>query len=699
MSDASSPHIESGPQVTARREAALHQINEAYSDYEQSETADALALHVMGAFEEAKAHRVKTGVEQDLIDDLLTSRNTYTSKTKENDDYDIYLGATNQKQRAGRAWLGDILEPAAEKPYAILPSPEPSLAEEDMELVAEALERELQQFGSFSREELISRAAELKGVAQQRTKEVAEEAAAQMEKRIHDQMAEGGFRRAFGEFLDDFMVYSSSFIKGPTLRHRMRPVWRENEMVYEVRPILEVDRISPFDIYPSPDASTPNEGAYLIERKQYSRKSVEEMMQSSLYDETALRKVLAMHGSGYMLDGLAADYMRDDVSDLKSALAKRYRAVGSLGQEVATSQDKQSFAPVYDCIQYYGCVSGAMLAMQGIEDLDVHKTYEAEIWVIGGVTVRAQLNMIPDHSRRIYTSSFHKQPGSFWGTSMRKLLDMPQRTINGCVQKLITNLSFTGGPIFEYDAERLENETDIDKITPLRMYSTNSYGTPTNAPAFRMHTIPTNTAELMSVIDQMMKLIDDISGIPAYILGNPNVSGAGRTAFGLSMMMGNAAKGIKARLADIDEDAIEPMVDAFVRYNMLHDPDPSIKGDMHVQARGATGLLQREMAQARNAEILQYMTPYAGLIPQEGMIYLLRKVLKDADMDPDKIMPDPQRAAALRQLAQGPGQMPGGGPQAPLTPEQALQVPQDPQLDGRSAVPPSPDQAEVLPPV
>lgn len=80
-------------------------------------------------------------------------------------------------------------------------------------------------------------------------------------------------------------------------------------------------------------------------------------------------------------------------------------------------------------------------------------------------------------------------------------------------------------------------------------------------------------------------------------------------------------------------------------------------------ARGATGLLARELAQTRTVEILQLLTPYvqAGIVDKTALQLILREVLKNTGMDIDKIIPDPDKAARFQEIA---GLLDGQNPQA-----------------------------------
>jgi beta-glucosidase-like glycosyl hydrolase len=82
--------------------------------------------------------------------------------------------------------------------------------------------------------------------------------------------------------------------------------------------------------------------------------------------------------------------------------------------------------------------------------------------------------------------------------------------------------------------------------------------------------------------------LDDRTGFPLP---------AGRTASGMSMLMSNAGKSIKQVIANIDEHVIKPCIDRLYYYNMRYSDDADLKGDIHIQARGAASLLEKEAAQ------------------------------------------------------------------------------------------------------
>jgi hypothetical protein len=316
---------------------------------------------------------------------------------------------------------------------------------------------------------------------------------------------------------------------------------------------------------------------------------------------------------------------------------------------------------------FYGRVSGKLLTEWGVEKLDVQNSYEAEVWCAGKHVLRATLNPYMVGKRPFYVTSFDKKTGSIWGRGLPALLHDVQRIANASARALVKNMALTSGPIGEYDAGRLAGEENVSEMEPFRMYAVDSDPImQSTMPAFRFHDVPARSKELMAVYDRFVREADDISGVPAYVLGNPDVAGAGRTLGGLSLLMGNAAKGIKKVISQVDKDVIEPLIEAYTLMNLQYNPDPTIKFDTNVVARGSVGLLQRELSQARAIDVLQTLVPFvqSGDAPREGVQIVLRDVIRGLGYSADEIIPDPSRRNVLDQYLRS-GVVQGGIPGLP----------------------------------
>jgi hypothetical protein len=177
----------------------------------------------------------------------------------------------------------------------------------------------------------------------------------------------------------------------------------------------------------------------------------------------------------------------------------------------------------------------------------------------------------------------------------------------------------------------------------------------------------------MAVYERFSRLADDHSGIPSYIYGDTDVQGAGRTASGLSMLMGSAGKGIRQVVMHIDHDVVKPIIQRQFVYNMRYDEDESIKGDAQVIPRGAVNLAVKETTNVRRVEFLNATANEIdmGIMGPDGRAAILREIAKGLQMPVDDIVPsresmETKKKAAQRQMAAQPmqGQIPGQAPAA-----------------------------------
>ena len=102
------------------------------------------------------------------------------------------------------------------------------------------------------------------------------------------------------------------------------------------------------------------------------------------------------------------------------------------------------------------------------------------------------------------------------------------------------------------------------------------------------------------------------------------MGGAGRTASGLAMLMGNAAKILQTVAANIDNDVIKEVINALYDMVMLTDTTGLLRGDESIKVLGVQVAMQRETQRQRQLEFLQITANpiglgYALIVAQESM--------------------------------------------------------------------------------
>jgi hypothetical protein len=262
-----------------------------------------------------------------------------------------------------------------------------------------------------------------------------------------------------------------------------------------------------------------------------------------------------------------------------------------------------------DVLRFYGLVPGDTLQSYGMQVDDVDRHYEVMVWVCAGRTLRAVFNQYPLGQRPYNKACYSNIPGSFVGESLSEILESTQRIVNATARSLVTNMAYASGPFAELEVDRVADGESIDQLMPHQTVFTKPNYSGSAGSAIKLHKWPSMVQELMALGERYDKIADDESGIPAYAMGQAMTGGAGRTLGGLSLLMSNAAKGLKVIMGNLDKGIIEPIVGMSYNLIMMYDPDQSLKVDAQVIVLGASGLMQREQSQGRAMELLQTARP------------------------------------------------------------------------------------------
>lgn len=668
--------------VSAFNRAHLANFDQAFTMPVQTATLGSeLSRVVYHCYRAAAEFRCQSGIQEELEYDLAAYNDKYDPKTAARipKDRDVYVGLTSLKCRALQGWLQDILLHAQDKPWTLSATPQPQLPPNVEEQVVDMLEAELLQ-GNIDPEGLREALPGIRSLANSHASGLAQQALEGMQQRILDLMTEAGWRAVYEHVFVDVSVFPAAIVKGPVVRMRKRMRWNGQQLEEVEEPQLVLERVSPFDFFPSADSTTAQDGQYVVERVRMSRADMMDASKTHGFNEIAIRRILRRHPNGNDWWGDTGN-ANDEASKQRARMYETGVCEGS-----------------YKVLCFYGKIERRMLIEYGVAAGDPQDVVEAEIWVCDNEVMRAEINPRPLGRRPFDVARFQPIPGSFWGRSLPWVIKDPQRIVNAAARALVGNMGLASGPIFEMDHTRLEGEVDPQDVSPWRVYFAKpDMVTGSNAPAIRTHRIDSVSGELQAIVQAYSIIMDDTSGIPAFAIGSPQTSGAGRTLGGLSMLLGNAARGIKRVIGSMDKDMIEPLITAVYYLEMMYGTDASIKTDAQVVARGSSGLLQRQLNQTRAVELLQIMAPFLGvadeqgnaLVPVQGLRRVLFDIVQSMGYTKDEVLPDPNRPERLRLLAGAAGAQqaaPQGGP--PGTPP--------PPLDGRSAPPPDvPGQSAI----
>jgi hypothetical protein len=623
-----------------------------------------LASHIRGRLTEMRNFRNTESISDRLTEALRTYRGSYSAaKLQEIAKFggsQVYARVASTKCRAATALLRDVFL-GGERPWEVAPTPIPTVPDDIAAAVDQLVMTEVasmvQMGGQPPDEGMIdARKRQLLSQAEKAAKKQAKDEAVRSTDKLDDILREGNFYEAFAEFLIDLPIFPYACLKGPEVRRVSRLKWVNGEPQITQEPRMFWRRVSPFDLYFSPGASGPHEAEF-VERIRLTRADL-----------------LAVKG----LPGYRDDQI-DQVLERFSETGFREWWDVSDGER-AKLEDRERW-PRYqngmlDTAEFHGSVQGSTLLDWGMDPRDVPdplNEYRVTAWLIDRFVIKSQINPTPRQRHPYYVTSYEKVPGAMIGEGLPDILDDITQVTNATLRALVNNLAIASGPqVVINDSVTAQGENDT--LFPWKRWHVKFDPMITGSQKPIDFYQPNSNADvLLTVFEKFSQLADDVSSLPRYMMGNDKVGGAGRTASGLAMLMGNAAKTLQNVAATVDRDVMEPLLTDLFDMVMLTNPK-MFRGDEEIVVKGVNYAQKREQDRMRQLEFLQLTgNPVdLGIIGIPGRANVLRSVANNLGLDHERVVPsddDLMQQQQQQMLMQAQGGPPGG-PQGSAPPGQ-----------------------------
>lgn len=608
-----------------------------------------LASHIRRQFDVFKRHRndATAGWTERLLNALRVFNGQYDgeklNEIRKFGGSEIYARIVAMKCRGASSLLRDVyLSP--DRPWGLDASDDPKIPDEIMKSVNALVQAEIQTMAAMGTppdiDKIRERTIQLVEAARQAAKKNAEGRARIAEDKLDEILKEGGFYKALAEFIADLPLFPFACIKGPVVRILPVVTWEGNKATIKQTPRLTWTRVSPFDVWWTPGVSDI-EDANVIERTRLTRADLNDLLDLPGYNTEAIRKVLDLYGRGGLNDDL-------DTSDSE-------RAAQESRENPQTNE-----SGLISCLEFTGNVQGRLLIEGGMDSNlipDPLRDYFVQAWIIGQYVIKVQMAPSPRKRHPYYITSFEKVPGTPVGNGLPDILNDIQEAGNATIRALINNLSIASGPQVVINDDRLANDEDGELLYPWKRWHTVSdpMGGNNSQPPVSFFQPNSNAQELLGVYQKFVDMADELSAIPKYLSGSGATGGAGRTASGLAMLMGNASKILQTVAANIDRDVLEPLLSALFDMIMLTDEMGLLNGDERVRVLGVSVAVQKETQRARQLEFLQITAnPIdSQIVGPKGRAAILRNVATTIGMNGEEIVPSEEQLEAMQKAAAG----------------------------------------------
>ena len=605
-----------------------------------------LVGYIKGQFEIFRNHRnTSAGWSERLLVALRTFNGQYDA-TKLNEirrfgGSEIYARIIAQKCRAASSLLRDIYL-GQDRPYAIKAPASPDVPPDIMQTIEQLLTAERQQVQQTqgkppNQVDEWERRSALIQSAEDAAKKKAVAQARDSEDKVEDILQEGGFYHAFAEFLVDLPMFPFAVMKGPVVKVIPTVTWPPGggRATVQQTPKLTWNRVSPFDIWFTPGVADI-ENANVIEKLRVTRAELNDLLDLPGYNQDEIRAVLDEYGRGGLYDNW-------DTTDAE-------RAVLESRENPAWNR-----SALISMMEFNGNVQGRLLQEYGLAVPDELRDYFVQVWCIGSHVIKAQMSPSPRQRHPYYITSFEKVPGTPVGNGLTDMLTDVQESANATLRALINNLSISSGPQVVVNDDRLSPDETGEDLYPWKRWHVRNDPVSNNAQQPISFFQPQAVAQqLIAVFQEFVSIADDVSAIPKYIGGQAGAGGAGRTASGLAMLMGNASKILQTVSANIDRDIWEPVLMNLTDMIMLTDTTGLLTGEEKITVRGVSVAVQRETLRQRQIEFLQATNNPTDMkiVGIKGRGAVLRSVARDIGMDGEEVVPSDQQLDAMDEAEQ-----------------------------------------------
>ena len=618
----------------------------------------ALGQRLHGEFKERMGQREE--IEKRWLADLERYNSVYDKRTEaalESRKYGsrTFVPITRRICNMVEARLGDLLFPTDERNFSIEASPVPEL-DEAMAL-AEKLPKDqpVEQAppqpepqpgqqpapqagpqpgpqqgampGAMPQQAPLNAAEVVHGI-----REVLDEAkrrATNMQRAIDDQLKECNYPAEARKAIHDAIKLGTGVIKGPAIFGRVKRKWMmvDGGMQLEIGEDLSpaAARVDPWNYYGDLNATEVNECQGHYERHRLSMTRLAALVRQG-FDEEAIERIVT---AGAM-------------ADTSSTLSVQRVAAGTSG-----IQDNN-----YNLIEYTGALPATDMVACGCEvPDDALLAYDAKVWFseATGDVVKVALAPLESGAQPYSVFNWQRDASCIYGFGLPYEIRDMQDGANSIFRAIQDNSGLTVGPQVVVNSGKIQPQNGVWSIEPNKIWDLIDASMPVQN-VFGFFQIDSKVNELLAVFNLIKALAEETGGPSLAMAGTEAPSYAQAGAMGMSIAFNAASVWMRRPVKAWDDQVTTPLIGRFVDWNMEHNTDPDVKGDISVIPRGTSALLEAE-GQAQRIAMLSQASESMG-IPLRRKINQLRQMAQAMRLDPDELLPNDKEVEQMEQQAQ-----------------------------------------------
>jgi hypothetical protein len=532
----------------------------------------------------------------------------------------VVINIVRPKVDQAVARMCEILFPVDDRNWGIRPTPMPELADM-MGSNAQTVDPATGQPTGFTANEEANAIME-----------AAKQAAEAMERSIDDSLTESKYNGESRKGIEDAVRLGTMVIYGPFPARQTSKVWlpqADGTQVLQVNESIVPAsmRLDPWDCFFDPSCGNDHQaGRGFFMRRMATRKQLRQLVGLPGYDEEAIREVL------------------------RTAPQKLRVAEGRVIREMVNED-------AYEMWTYHGEIEPEEMEMLSSRTGDPLTDVNFGVLVIvNDKVVGAMESWVADRTLPVDVYCWRKADDSPFGYGLPDELEHQQRVVNSAWRQVMDNGRTSLGGQIVIKKGMIIPQNGSYEITPNKIWLAKDELDDVRA-AMTVFEFNSHLQELLAIAQAAMQFADVESSMP-QIMGGEQGS-APETVGGMVMLYNNANAVLRQRVKLYDDTITRPHIGRYYDWKMANDPDPAIKGDYEIDARGSTALIERDI---QNQALLNLanITNNPRYIPHLREREELKAILKAFKVNPEELLkPEDQVKQEMEAQAQQ------GAPQDP----------------------------------
>jgi ribosomal protein S13 len=451
--------------------------------------------------------------------------------------------------------------------------------------------------------------------------EAAKKAAEAMRNSIDDSLTECDYNGESRKLVENAIRLGTGIFYGPFPARQTSKIWLPQPdgtqtLKYNENIVPATQSLDPWDVWFDPACGNDHQrGRGFWMRRNVTRKELRSVVGLPGYDTEAIREVLRTNPCRIRV--AEGRVMRDVIQEDSYEMWTYH---GEIEPDEMLTLTERAGDPITD-------VSFGVLVM------------------VNDKVVGAMPSWVADETLPIDVWCWRKSDDSPYGYGLPDELEHQQRVVNAAWRQVMDNgRTSLGGQIVMKKGVIIPQNGSYE-ITPNKIWLAKDDLEDVRQ-AFSVFEFNSHLQELLSIAQAAMAFADTETSMP-QIMGGEQGS-APETVGGMVMLYNNANAVLRQRVKLYDDGITRPHIGRYYDWKMANDPEPAIKGDYEVDARGSTALVERDIQNQAllNLANITNNPRYAPLLKEREE---LKAILKAFKVNPDELMKNEDEVAQEQQ--------------------------------------------------